>query len=182
MFAYSTGDTTTAPSYGRMQRMAESASRALLEILAEKLDHYRGWTREYTDAAPDAWIYRPTAWTECTIGWHMGHLAWKLDSYAGIYLNLPATLDAEWKRRFYSEAPLNSEEAPAIAQLREVFSGAHQRFLEGLAPLTDDDLPRADPAWPDGTILGALANLIMHEGEHLAGIEALVWGFKRADG
>lgn len=158
--------------------MAQSASRPMLTILEEKLDHYRDWTVKILSSAPDAWMYRPAGWTECTIGWHMGHVAWKLDSYGAIYLGREPALDSEWQRRFYSEAALDPAEAPSVADLRAVFADTHRHFLAALAGLSDDDLPRTDPAWPDGTLLGAIANVIMHEGEHLAGIEALVWSFQ----
>jgi hypothetical protein len=163
-----------------MHDMPESASQPLIAILGDKLVAYRGWTLKAIDGVPDDWIYRIAGWSECTIGWHMGHLSWKLDSYAELYFGQPQQLDSAWQRGFYSDAPLDLSEAPTLERLWEVFEGSHARFAAALAACTDNDLPRADPSWPDGTLLGAVANVLMHEGEHLAGIEALVWHFRNA--
>lgn len=157
--------------------MRSRASRTHLDILLDRLSHYRGWTLTSIEAAPQDWLYRRAGWTECTLGWHMGHLAWKQDSYAHLYCGLPQQLDADWQRRFYSAAPLDLAEAPSTAELRAVFDQALVHFTTAFADLTDAELARSDPTWPDGTLLGALVNVIMHEGEHLAGIDALVWSF-----
>ncbi len=139
--------------------------------------HYRGWTNTLLAKTPGDWIYRQVDWTECTIGWHMGHLAWKQDSYGPIYFGEPQQLDAAWKVGFYSEAPLDIATAPPPADLRATFGAIFERFVAQVATLDDVALTRCDPDWPDGTILGALTNVMVHEGEHLAGIEALRWAF-----
>lgn len=153
-------------------------TREMTALLESQLRRYRGWTSESVTEPPDEWLYRQVDWTESTIGWHMGHLAWKHDSYAMIYFGAPQRLDASWKARFYSEKPLEIATAPPVADLRATFDATFERFMRQVAALDDAALTRADPAWPDGTILGALTNVIFHEGEHLAGIEALRWAIR----
>ncbi|RIK38283.1 MAG: hypothetical protein DCC58_16875 [Chloroflexi bacterium] len=152
--------------------------RALVAILQQNLSDYRRWTDATLAKAPDRWIFRAAPWTTCTLGWHMGHLAWKLDSYGAAYFGATAHLDADWKRRFYSDTPLDPADAPPLDQLRAVHTATHQRFVTALAQLIDDDLATAHSDWPDGTLLGGILNVIMHEGEHLAGIDAMVWYFQ----
>lgn len=82
----------------------------------------------------------------------------------------------------YSEVPLDPRDAPPLDDLRAVFAATHAAFIAALSGAVDADLARADPAWPDGTLLGGVVNLIMHEGEHLAGIDALAWWFRRHAG
>jgi len=154
---------------------------AIVDILADRLRCYRGWTRRLTDATPDDWLYREVGWSECTIGWHMGHLAWKQDSYGHIYFGEPQQLDQSWKARFYSEARLDVRFAPPATELRATFDAVFERFMAQVAAIDDAGLTRSDPDWPDRTMLGALTNVIFHEGEHLAGIESLRWAFTTLD-
>ncbi len=149
----------------------------MLTILEDRLRHYRGWTNTLLAKTPDDWFYRQVSWSECTIGWHIGHLAWKQDSYGLIYFGEAQRLDTLWKQDFYSEAPLDIATAPPPADLRATFGAIFERFVAQVATLDDVALTRCDPDWPDGTIFGALTNVMVHEGEHLAGIEALRWAF-----
>jgi len=151
--------------------------RSIVEIMEGRLREYRGWTNTLLAKTPDDWLYRQVDWSECTIGWHMGHLAWKQDSYGSIYFGETQQLDAAWKADFYSEAPLDIATAPPSSELRTTFAAIFERFVAQVAALDDEALTRTDPDWPDGTILGALTNVMVHEGEHLAGIEALRWAF-----
>ena len=151
--------------------------RPIVAILEGRLRHYRSWTGELLAKTPDDWLYRQVDWSECTIGWHMGHLAWKQDSYGLIYFGAPQQLDATWKTGFYSEAPLDIASAPPAIELRATFDAVFERFMAQVATLDDVALAQANPDWPDGTILGALTNVMVHEGEHLAGIETLRWAF-----
>ena len=157
------------------------ATRDLSAALVSDLRRYRGWTEASLARVPDAWVYRRAGWTRCCIGWHMGHLAWKQDAYVATYFGLPARLDADWERRFYGPDPLDPTEGPPLPDLRRAFDDAFSCFLSALGEVRDADLLSGDPAWPDGTRLGAVTNVIFHEGEHCAGIDALRWSFARRE-
>jgi hypothetical protein len=156
-------------------------NQRLVPLLVDQLRRYRGWTQSLLDETPEDWVYRRVDWTECTIGWHAGHLAWKQDAYGAIYFGAEQRLDSDWKRLFYSADPLDLAAAPPVAELRRVVTEVFERFASQVAALDDAALPRASSDWPDGTVLGAITNVIFHEGEHLAGIEALRWYLAREE-
>lgn len=157
-----------------------NVDRALVAILTVELRRTREWTERSLARLPAGAWWRPAPWTECTAGWHLGHLAWKLDDDAARYFGAARALDAGWEARFYGAAPLDPADAPDDAALLRAFRETHARFVALVAELRDADLARSSPDWPDGSVLGAIANVLVHEGEHLAGIDAVRWWFERA--
>lgn len=160
--------------------------RTTIELLERQFREIRGWTTKLTDRVPDAWFYRRVEWTDNTIGWHMGHLAWQIDVDTELAFDLDRTLTPEWDQLFgYGCDVYDTEAYPPIARTRAVFDVTLRRYLEQLGQVEDDTaliqiLPRS-PSYStlDWTVLTSVVHLICHEGEHASGIGTLLRSFER---
>lgn len=161
--------------------MAEE--RETLELLEGQLRQMRGWTRELLNRVPDEWLYRRAEWTDCTIGWHMGHLAWEIDVEADAAFGIGRRLDSDWDQLFAAGArPVASEEYPSPERVRRAFSITINRFLEQLGQTEDDSVLMRRRRGGPKTLLERVLVLIYHEGEHANGIETLLRWFEREAG
>jgi hypothetical protein len=166
-----------------MNRMRE---RTTVELLEQQLREYRRWTKKLTDQTPEEWFYRRVKWTDNTIGWHMGHLAWQQDVDIELAFGIDRALDPEWDRLFgYGCEVYDADAYPPIGRVRAVFDTALQRYLEQLGQIEEDaaliqKLPRS-PAYStlNWTILTSVIHLIAHDAEHANGIGTLLAHFAR---
>jgi hypothetical protein len=160
--------------------------RTTIELLEQQFREVRRWTRKLTDRVPDEWFYRRVDWTDNTIGWHMGHIAWQQDIDTELCFDVDRVLDPEWDRLFGFGCDVYDADAyPPVERTRTVFDVTLRRFLEQLGQIDEDaalivTLPRS-PAYSqlDWTILTSVVHLICHEGEHANGIGTLLAHFER---
>ncbi len=161
--------------------MAEE--RQTLELLESELRKVRGRTRELIAHTPDEWLYRRVEWTDCTIGWHMGHLALELDEQADAAFGIGRRMGEEWERLFATGAsPAAPDEYPAPERVRTAFSITLNRFLEQLGQVEDDSVLMRRRRGGPRTLLERVLVLIYHEGEHANGIGTLLRWFERGTG
>jgi hypothetical protein len=163
--------------------------RMTIEMLERQFREVRRWTRKATDRVPDEWFYRRVTWTDNTIGWHMGHLAWQIDVDTELAFGIDRALDAAWDQLFgVGSEPYDAVAYPPIERVRRVFDTTLQRYLEELGQIEEDaailrTLPHA-PAYLrlEWTILTSVLHLMVHEGEHANGIGTLLASFEREAG
>jgi hypothetical protein len=160
--------------------------RMTIELLERQFREVRRWTRTSTDRVPDDWFYRRVDWTDNTVGWHMGHLAWQIDIDTELCFDIDRALDPEWDQLFgYGSEPWDASAYPPIERVRRVFDTTLQRYLEQLGQIEEDSailrtLPRApEHTRLEWTILTSVVHLITHEGEHANGIGTLLRFFER---
>ncbi len=161
--------------------MAEE--RETLELLESHLREVRNRTRDLIARAPDEWLDRRVEWTDCTIGWHMGHLALTLDEQADAAFGIGRRLDSDWERLFATDTgPAAPDEYPSPERIRRAFSITLNRFLEQLGQVEDDSMLMRRRRGGPKTLLERVLIVIYHEGEHANGIATLLRRFEREAG
>lgn len=157
--------------------------RMALELLESQLRQVRSWTRELIAGMPDEWMHRRVDWTDCTIAWHMGHLAWEQDVFADSAFGIGRRLGDDWERLFSAGSVVLEPEAyPPPERIRAAFSIALNRFLEQLGQTEDDTVLMRRRRGGPKTLLEQVLVLIYHEGEHASSIGTLIRCFAKADG
>lgn len=161
--------------------MAEE--RETLELLEGELRQMRGWTRDLIARAPDEWLNRQAAWTDCTISWHMGHLALELDQQADAAFGIGRRMGEEWDRLYAGGASLAApEEYLSTDRVRNAFGVTLNRFLEQLGQVEDDTMLMRRRRGGPKTLLERVLIVIYHEGEHANAIGTLLRWFEREAG
>lgn len=164
--------------------MADRTGRETIELLELQLRDVRRWTDKLLARAQEDWLYRRVAWTDNTIAWHMGHLAWQQDQDGAAAFGSVAQLDSDWTRFFGFDCEVFPPDAyPPAQRVRAVFASTCARFLEQLGQVDEDRaLLQRSNTRPDRAVLTIVVNIIYHEGEHSAGIGTLVDAFERGVG
>lgn len=142
------------------------------QVLAEMVDETREFTKWYLSMLKDVDVYKVFEFEGKRFNpviWEIGHLV-SSENFLLFYLTNEKGERFEWAKLFALGAGIPSkEEYPPYDELWSALKRVHQRAIEYISSLTDEQLDAPSKMEFAGitTVRGAIQHHIRHEGAHI---------------
>ena len=149
-------------------------------IIAEQMDNTRELTRYYLSKLKEADVYQSFTCNDKKLNpiiWELGHLAVS-QNWLVLYLGHGTPEKIEWGKLFALGAtPPKKEEYPPYEEIWNMFKRVHDKAINHVSSLNDDDLdsvPKKEiPFIKENNLKNLFMHSIRHEGIHAGHISWL---------